>query len=296
MDEVEITGLLQGLGFEVEITGPINITKVCSFSKPVPSAITFWRHESAPPQEQLAEFPKTSVIMAEKEHREALKEAGVTVILVNSPRAAFAVISNEFSATRPKPGIHPTSVVTAGASIDASASIGSHTFIGAAIIGPRVNIGHGVIIHDNVCIGADTEIGDSTVIGGPGFGYVYLPNGASLRMPHLGGVTIGEGVHIGSNVSIDRGTINDTVLEAHCRIDNLVHLAHNVQVGERAMVIAGAEISGGVRVGKGAWIAPQASVREQIVIGDNAVVGLGSVVVKNVEAGSTVMGVPARRI
>jgi UDP-3-O-[3-hydroxymyristoyl] glucosamine N-acyltransferase len=296
MDEVQIAGVLISLGFEVETTGRAEITKVCSFSEPIPHALTFWRHESSPPQDQLAELPTTSVILAEKEHREALKEAGVTAILVNSPRAAFAVISNELNATRAEPGIHPTAVLAPGASIDASASIGAHTFIGVASIGPRVQIGHGVIIHDNVHIGADVEVGDSTVIGGPGFGYVNIPNGTSMRMPHLGGVSIGEGVHIGSNVSIDRGTINHTCLEAHCRIDNLVHLAHNILVGAGTTILAGTVIGGSVRIGKSANIGPQASIREQITIGNYSRVGFGSVVIRNVDSDTTVMGFPARKI
>jgi UDP-3-O-[3-hydroxymyristoyl] glucosamine N-acyltransferase len=107
-------------------------------------------------------------------------------------------------------------------------------------------------------------------------------------------VLIEDGVEIGSNTSIDRGTLGDTILRQGARIDNQVHIAHNVIVGRHAAVIANAMIGGSTTIGDGAWIAPSACVRDGLKIGSNALVGLAALVVKDVPDGATVMGAPAR--
>jgi len=154
---------------------------------------------------------------------------------------------------------------------------------------PSAKVGKNTVIHKGTIIEHDVVIGDNCTIGGTGFGY---EDGELI--PHKGNVVIKAGAHIGNNVCIDRAVIGSTLIGENVRIDNLVHIAHGVQVGEGSMIIALAMIAGSVRIGKNVWIAPSASIIQKIKIGDNAVIGLGSVVLKDVKEGQTVYGNPAK--
>ena len=143
-------------------------------------------------------------------------------------------------------------------------------------------------------IGSNCFIGASSSIGTEGFGYERDEQGVPIKFVHLGGVSIGDNVEIGSQTSIVRGTLSDTIIESNVKIDNLVHIAHNVHIKDGALVVACSEVSGSVVIGKNAWIAPNACIMEKVVIGDNAVVGLGAVVIRDVPDRTTVAGNPAK--
>ena len=169
-------------------------------------------------------------------------------------------------------------------------------------IDPHARVGHGctigrnVYIGPHVTIGADCVIGPGSVIGSDGFGYEWEDGVGWQRKPQTCGVVIEDDVHIGANTCIDRGSYRDTFIGSGTRIDNLVHIAHNVIVGPNCLVIACAELSGSVELGEGAQIAPNACVREHLTIGAGALVGLGAVAVTDVPAGETWVGNPARRL
>lgn len=225
---------------------------------------------------------------------EGLPEA--TLIVVANPRLAFMRAVARFFASKPEGGgVHSTAIIDETAIIDSGATIGPF-----CLVGPRCVVGAGCVLGPNVSLmqdiklGARVLIGGGTVIGADGFGYERNETGELEKFPHIGGVVIEDDVEIGSNTSIDRGTLNPTRIRARARIDNQVHVAHNVVIGEDAAIIAQAMIGGSVKIGDRAWIAPSATIMNQVTIGADATVGLGAVVVKSVPDGETVMGSPAQ--
>jgi UDP-3-O-[3-hydroxymyristoyl] glucosamine N-acyltransferase len=191
---------------------------------------------------------------------------------------------------------------TGHVAISPDARIGQRvTLAYGAVIGPRVELGNDVDIGPNSClantsVGNGTRIGANCSIGLPGFGYARDPSGKWVRFPHLGGVRIEDGVEIGSNTCIDRGSIGDTVVRRGAKIDNLVHIAHNCDIGEDAVVIANAMIGGSTTVGRGSWIAPSAAINNKLRIGEGVIVGTGAVVIRDVSDETTVVGNPAKSL
>ena len=219
------------------------------------------------------------------------------LISVENPRREYArVVAHYF--TEPAPvGVSPA------AHIDDSAIIGSRTTVGpgavvsaGVMVGDDCTIGANVVLMPNTELGHHTLIGPNSTIGYTGFGYEREDDGTPLLVPQLGRVRIGSHVEIGANVTIDCGTIDDTVIEDHVKIDNLTHIAHNCHVHQAAIICAAACIAGRVVIGQRAWIAPNATILQKVHVGEGATVGLGATVLRNVEAGTTVVGTPARKI
>lgn len=152
-----------------------------------------------------------------------------------------------------------------------------------------------IIFGDHVEIGTNVIIRAGSVIGGEGFGYEWL-DGALINWPHIGKVIINDNVEISHNCCIDRGTLFNTIIYKGVKIGNLVHIAHNVIVGENTMVAPKASIGGSVKIGKRCFIGAGVTIRDGVIIGDKAFIGMGSVVTKNIKPGITVYGNPAREI
>lgn len=233
-----------------------------------------------------AKVPPGAVLITSHEH--AVERSGPT-LLSKQPRLDFAKALGllercaGFVWSTADPVIHP------------SARIGRNVVLGRGVhIGAETVIHHNAVIGDEVVIGERCVIKSCTVIAEDGFGFERDLQGKAVRLPHIGTVLIGNDVEVGSLTTVCRGTLNNTVLRDGCKIDDHVHIAHNVDVGDDAFIIACAEVSGGVKIGQRAWIAPNASVLNQLTIGADAVVGLGAVVVKLVPDGSVVAGNPAK--
>ncbi len=219
------------------------------------------------------------------------------VLAVERPRLAFALALREFG-SEPRPtGVEPTAMIGDGAAIAEDAYIGGYT-----TIGDGVEVGAGTVIKDHVSIRAGTRIGSGctiwpgVVIGTDGFGYEQGEDGEWVKLEHQGGVVIEDGVEIGANTCVDRGVLGDTTIRAGAKVDNLCHIAHNVEVGERAMVIALSMVGGSTKLGAESWTAPGAVIKNGLEVGGGSLVGLGAVVLKDVAADDVVAGLPAKSI
>lgn len=219
-------------------------------------------------------------------------------IISSNPRLDFMRVVGTFFSEKEIPlGIHPTANIEEGAKIGHNVSIGANCHIGS-----KVKIGDNSIILPNCCfygkvtIGQNCYIKPGVVIGGPGFGFEFDDEGSPVHFPHTGEVVIGNNVMIGSNSTIDRATIDATIIEDNVKIDNLVQIAHNCHIGKNSLIIGGAMIGGGVSIGESSWISPNVTILQQVKIGSHCKVGIGSVVLRNIKDGMTVYGNPAKKI
>jgi UDP-3-O-[3-hydroxymyristoyl] glucosamine N-acyltransferase len=191
--------------------------------------------------------------------------------------------------------------VASTAEIDQDVLIPSDTFVGHFCrIESGAVIGRGTILDDHVVIGRNTRIGEychvgaHSVLGHAGFGFEFEPDGMPIRIPHLGGIVLGSHVELGAHTTVARGTLDNTVLEDGVKSDDHVHIAHNVRIGRRTIITAAVEISGSVTVGSGVWLGPNSSINNGVRIGERALVSIGAVVTRDVEAAVVVAGNPAR--
>jgi len=216
------------------------------------------------------------------------------MILVSKPRLAFIRIMQAYFQEDRLYTISPTAVIDTEALLDPDIYIGSYTSIGKCIIGAGTIIYGNVYIYSNVKIGKNVVIHAGTVIGADGYSYERNEKGELEKFPHVGGVVIEDEVEIGSNTSIDRGTLGDTFIGRGSKIDNQCHIAHNVIIGKHCVVVAQSLIGGGTKIGDFSWVAPCVCLRDGITIGKNTVIGMGSVVTKNIDDNCLVLGVPAK--
>jgi UDP-3-O-[3-hydroxymyristoyl] glucosamine N-acyltransferase len=245
---------------------------------------------------------------------EARVPQGSAAIVSDQPYVAWAKVVTLFHPPRPSvPGIHPTAVVDATASIDAGAEIGPYAIIGAGAeisagcrIASHAVIGDGVVLGRDCRIGAHASISHALIghrvyiytgvrIGQDGFGFAVADTGF-LTVPQLGRVVIGDDVEIGANTTIDRGSMQDTVIGAGTRIDNLVMIGHNVSVGRSCVIVSQAGISGSTTVGDQVQIAGQAGLAGHLKIGRGARIGGQAGVMSDVPAGADVIGSPAQPV
>ena len=236
-----------------------------------------------------------------------------TRIVVPDPYAAMVrVMGALFPPTAAGPGIDPTARLGAGVMLGRDVSVGPFAVIGRGVrLGDRCVVAEGVSLGDDVTIGEDTLIGPravlyretmvgsrvvikaGAVLGGPGFGYLSDGSGHH-RIPHVGGCVIEDEVEIGSNSCVDRGSVSDTVIGRGTKLDNLVHVGHNVRMGQRCLAMAGVGIAGSTRIGNDVILAGHVGVTDHLVIGDGARIAAKSAVFGDVPAGASFSGHPAR--
>lgn len=266
-----------------------------------------------PKYEEYLYTTQASVVIV-NESLELKQAVQATLIRVPDAYSAFAALLSQYEAMqrqmlsgREEPSfVHDT------------ASMGNDVYIGAfAYIGKNVRIGNNVKIYPQVFIGDDVTIGDNTVlnpgvkvyhrcvlgknvivhagtvIGSDGFGFAPQADGTFKKVPQMGNVVLEDDVEVGSNSTIDRATIGSTMVHAGAKIDNLVQIAHNVEIGSHTVIAAQTGISGSTKIGKGVMIGGQVGIVGHIKIGDGAKINAQSGVSKSLDNGKAVTGSPA---
>ena len=240
----------------------------------------------------------------------------ITATLIRVPDAysAFASLLNTYQKMMQEQLVG----VQEPAYISRSASYGQNVFVGAfAYLGENVKIGNNTKIYPNVYLGNNVRVGDNsiihpgvkiyhdceignhviihagTVVGSDGFGFAPQADGSFQKVPQIGNVVIEDHVEIGANTTIDRATIGSTIIRSGAKLDNLIQIAHNVEIGNSTVVAAQAGISGSTKVGKGVMIGGQVGIVGHINIGDGARINAQSGVSKSIEPGKAVTGSPA---
>lgn len=244
-----------------------------------------------------------------------LKQAvNTTLIKVPDAYSAFAALLDKYQqlVTQQLQGIQQPVY------IDATAKTGENVFIGAfAYLGQHVTVGNGTKIFPNAFLGDNVIVGENsiihpgvkiyhhciignnvvihagTVIGSDGFGFAPQPDGTFKKVPQIGNVIIEDGVEIGANATIDRATIGSTLVKAGAKLDNLLQIAHNVEIGTNTVIAAQAGVSGSTKIGNNVQIGGQAGIVGHIQIGDGAKINAQSGVSKSIDAGKAVTGSPA---
>ncbi|MBI0582827.1 MAG: UDP-3-O-(3-hydroxymyristoyl)glucosamine N-acyltransferase [Methanomassiliicoccus sp.] len=245
---------------------------------------------------KMLEATAAGIVITGREHEGLCRDlGGRTFVLVDDPRLAFArVLDRYFSVSWPA-GISDDARVSEDAIIGKEVHIGPFCAVGRdVIIGDGSRLEGSVTVHDGVTIGRNVIIRAGAVIGTDGFGFNRNEAGALEKFPQVGGVVIEDDVEIGSNVCVARGTMADTRIGRGTKIDNLVQVAHNVQIGEDGLITSMVWLGGSVRIGDRCWLSPMVSVLNGVCIGDDVTVAMGSSVIRDVPSGQFVAGNPAR--
>lgn len=237
---------------------------------------------------------------------------GPRVVVKDAHLALYRILTHLHPRQSTPAGVHPTAVLAEGVELGDDVGIGPYAVLEEGVrlgsgtrIGAHVVVGHGsqvgkdCVFHPHVVLYPGVVVGDRVVIhagarvGVEGFGWAIV-DGTPRKMPHVGRVVLEDDVEIGANSTVDRGSIGDTVLGRMAKLDNLVHLAHNVRLGAGSLMAALTGIAGSTRVGKGVLFGGQAGVINHVEIGDGAQVAAAAKVMRDVPAGEVVSGHPAR--
>lgn len=248
----------------------------------------------------------SACIISEPFFKKYSSDLNLSFLVSKNPYLSYAVLLNVFYPhvsnynieTKAEMNISDTAIISKKSDLKDNISIGENSVINSfSSIGPNVYIGNNSCIGNNVSI-ANTYIGnnvyiqDGTVIGQDGFGYVY-DGRKYIKVPQIGIVKIGNNVEIGANCTIDRGSLSFTEIKDGVKIDNLVHIAHNVIVGENTMIAGQTGIAGSSTIGKNVLIGGQVGISGHLSINDNAQIGAQSGVTKNISKNKIVSGTPS---
>jgi UDP-3-O-[3-hydroxymyristoyl] glucosamine N-acyltransferase len=307
MTLAEVAGLVGG---KLVGDGGVAISGVAGLVDAGPGHVTFLANPRYLPQ--LA-ATRAGGVLLRAEHAAACPRPA---IVVGDPDWAFAVAAERFAPppVGPPPGVHPLACVAPGVRLGAGVSVGPfavveagavvgdgtaiypHVYVGAeAEIGTGCLLYPGVVVRERVRIGNRVILHSGVVVGGDGFGYAVV-NGEIRKIPQTGTVVVDDDVELGANTTVDRARFGATRIGRGTKIDNLVQIAHNVEVGEGCLFAAQAGISGSTRIGNRVMIGGQAGLVGHIEIGDGVQIGAQSGLAKGQPPGAVVDGTPARPV
>jgi UDP-3-O-[3-hydroxymyristoyl] glucosamine N-acyltransferase len=306
---VTVNDAAQALGGTVHGDGTQPLSGMASLTDAKPGDISFFANPKYAPC--LLTTKATAVLVAAHE-----PSASVTQIVVANPDYAFARIVEAFG---PKPvpppvGIHPTAIIGERVTLGANLAIGPYAVVAAGAVigdgtvlyphtyvGDSARIGAGCVLHPQVTVRERCVVGDrvilhaGVVVGSDGFGYATI-EGVHHKIPQVGIVVIEDDVEIGSNTTLDRARFGRTRVGKGSKIDNLVQIAHNVEIGTNSIVVAQVGIAGSTKVGNNVILSGQAAIAGHITIGDGAIVTGRAGVSKSIPPKLVVRGTPAQDI
>jgi len=305
MKKFKLKELAKILNCVYEGDGEVEITGVASLEKAREGDISFFDN---PKYRVYLEKTNASAVVIPFEE----KFNRLPVLKAENPKLIFAeVLDLFFEPYLPKPGVHSSAFVSSKAKIGKNVSIGAFCYIGdyseigdnciifpLVCIYPYVKIGEETIIHSLVSIRERTIIGkkviihNGAVIGSDGFGYVQKKNGSCKKIPQTGRVIIEDEVEVGANTAIDRATIGETVIRRGAKIDNLVQIAHNVEIGENAILAGQVGIAGSTKIGRGTILGGQVGIADHVKIGEKVIAAAKTGITKDVPDNLFIAGIP----
>jgi len=304
----QLAALIEGA---VEGDGSIAIRGISSIEDAQDGDITFAENDKL--MTSAGRSRASAVIAPANSPKLADYSGGKPLIRVKNPRFAFAQVLRIF-APEPKvyKGIHPTAVLGENVSFGRNASVHALAVIGDNVrlgencviypfvyLGDNVTVGDNCVIYPHVVLHDDTEIGNAVVIhsgsvlGTDGFGYMFIEN-RHYKIPQIGRVIVEDDVEIGANVTIDKARTGSTRIGTGTKIDNLVHIGHNVTLGKNCVIVAQVGVSGSVDIGDGVILAGQVGIKDHVTIGDGSIVAAKAGVISDLPPQSFVSGMYAR--
>jgi UDP-3-O-[3-hydroxymyristoyl] glucosamine N-acyltransferase len=302
--------LAQLIQAKVEGNPSVTVSSFGKIEEAGPGQLSFLAN---PKYEDYLYTTKASLVII-NENFQLRQPIDATLLRVADAYSAFATLLTNYQAMQQQQltGIQEPSHIAKTAELGQGIFIGAFTYLGEQVkvgdqtkiypncyIGDQVTIGKNCVIHPGVKIYHQCMIGDEviihagTVIGGDGFGFAPQADGSLKKVPQIGNVVIEDQVEIGANTTIDRATIGSTIIRKGAKLDNLIQIAHNVEVGNQTVIAAQAGISGSTKIGKGVMIGGQAGIVGHIQLGDGSKVNAQSGVSKSIEPGKAVTGSPA---
>lgn len=270
------------------------ITHVAPIQEAGPGALSFIANAS---YERFLTTTAASVLIVSDTFNPAAGDKFPILLRTADPYAAFAHALELFNTRKAfiGLGVDPRAVVSESAKLGKNITIMAGAFIGDNVtIGDDTVVHPNAVIYDDCIIGNTCVIGPGTVIGFDGFGYAPLEDGSYYKIPQIGNVIIEDNVEIGANCTIDRATASHTIIRRGVKLDNLVHIAHNVEIGEHTVIAAQTGISGSAKLGKHNMIAGQVGMIGHIETADNVVIIAQSGVSKSLTKPGTYFGSPAK--
>ena len=277
--------IAQRLGGRVVGESGILIRQVGSLERATREQITFLSNSKL--KAKLAETRASAVILAPGDE----KLTGLPRIVADNPYAYFARVSQLFNPVVTQSGIHPSAVIAPSAKLGRNVSLGAGCVVGEnAVIGDDSCLYPRVVLYPGCRIGARVVIHAGAVIGADGFG-LAPENGRWVKIPQIGAVRIGDDVEIGANTTIDRGALDDTVIEEGVKLDNQVQVGHNVRIGAHSAVAGCVGIAGSARIGRHVTIGGAAMIQGHIEIADHVHVSAGTLISRSLTKPGTYTGI-----